>query len=345
MKTAHRNTNNQRFGLGKTLTATLYLTLALLALPAYAVTNELVGSAESHSIEKFDSSGNWIKTFASTGPYYPVGIAVSPLTGDVFAATMTEIILRYAKGGAPLGQSGSYWDTFNMEPQAGGNPLEALLFDPNGDLYVATNYGESSAGYTVKIFRYPAKQLTKQAPQPVGLPIITTIEQAGQMAWDANQNLCIASWYSPQTVQCFKPGTGALVVDYASEIQAQHIQPLGLAFGPGNILTVSSLFTGEVYTEAVAGVGPMNLLATGSIQPAEVGFLAVDSSGNLYLPEWHNVAARYGGAVPYFCTYYSCQDYDTSSDMVYEINPTSGTQFNFVQYRLWGPYQMIFVPF
>jgi hypothetical protein len=30
------------------------------------VTNELVGSAESHSIEKFDSSGNWIKTFAST---------------------------------------------------------------------------------------------------------------------------------------------------------------------------------------------------------------------------------------------------------------------------------------
>jgi DNA-binding beta-propeller fold protein YncE len=240
MKTAHRNTNNKRFALGKTLTATLCLTIALLALPAYAVTNELVGSAESHSIEKFDSTGNWIKTFASTGPYYPVGIAVSPLTGDVFATTLTDTILRYTKGGTPLGQSGSFWDTFNTVAVTAGNPPEALLFDANGNLYVAT---------------------------------------------------------------------------------------------------------GEVYTEAVAGVGPMNQLATGTVQPAEVGFLAVDSSGNLYLPEWHNVAARYGGAAPYFCTYYSCQDYDVTSDMVYEINPTSGAQFNFVKYRLWGPYQMIFVPF
>jgi len=345
MKTAHRNTNNKRFALGKTLTATLCLTISLLALPAHAVTNELVGSAESHSIEKFDSTGNWIKTFASTGPYYPVGIAVSPLTGDVFAATLTDTILRYTKGGTPLGQSGSFRDTFNTVAVTAGNPPEALLFDASGNLYVATNYGESSAGYTVKIFKYLAKSLTKQAPQPFGLPIITTIEQAGQMAWDNFNSLCIASWYALQTVQCFNPSTGALVVDYASEIQAQHIQPLGLAFGAVNILTVSSLFTGEVYTEAVAGVGPMNLLATGAVQPAEVGFLAVDSSGNLYLPEWHNVAARYGGAAPRFCTYYSCQDYDTSSDMVYEINPTTGAQFNFVQYRLWGPYQMIFVPF
>jgi hypothetical protein len=173
MKTAHGKTNNKRFALGNALTITLCLTIALLALPAYAVTNELVGSAESHSIEKFDSTGNWIKTFASTGPYYPVGIAASPITGDVFAATLTSTILRYTKGGAPLGQSGSYWETFNTYPQAGVNPPEALLFDPSGNLYVATNYGESSAGYTVEIFKYLAKSLTKQAPQPVGLPIIT----------------------------------------------------------------------------------------------------------------------------------------------------------------------------
>jgi hypothetical protein len=86
--------NNTTSAPGKTLTAILCLTLGLLALPAYAVTNELVGSAESHSIEKFDSTGNWVKTFASTGPYYPVGIAASPLTGDVFAATLTATVLR-----------------------------------------------------------------------------------------------------------------------------------------------------------------------------------------------------------------------------------------------------------
>jgi hypothetical protein len=39
MKTKNRN---PRFALGKTLTATLRLTLALLALPVYAVTNEVI---------------------------------------------------------------------------------------------------------------------------------------------------------------------------------------------------------------------------------------------------------------------------------------------------------------
>jgi DNA-binding beta-propeller fold protein YncE len=337
--------NNKRFALGKTLTVTLCLAIAIVALPAYAVTNELVGSAESHSIEKYDSNGNWIKTFASTGPYYTVGFAASPITGDVFVSTFTSTILRYTKAGAPFGPKGSYWRTFNMSSLVGSNPPQALLFNSSGDLYLATNFGETGDGYTVEIFEYTAKELLKEAPVPVGPPITTTIEQGGQMAWDAFGDLCIASWYAPQTVQCFNPSTGALVFDYAAEIQAQHIQPGGLAFNSDNILTVASLFTGEVYTEAAARVGPMKLLATGTVQPAEVGFLAVDSSGNFYLPEWHNVAARYGGQPPDYCTYYSCQDSDTSSDIVYEINPTSGAISNFVSNHLWGPYQMIFVPF
>src|SRR5271169_1441179 len=190
-------------------------------------------------------------------------------------------VRRYLDGNHPalyedrgfVRPNGSYWNTFNMSSLIGSNALEALLFDPSGNLYVATNYGESGAGYTVEVYRFSASQLTKETPVPSGTPIITTIEQGGQMAWDADQNLCMASWYAPQTVQCFNSGTGALVFDYASEIQAKAIQPTGLAFSRGNILSVSSLFTGEVYAEAAARVGPMNLLATGTVQPAEVGFL------------------------------------------------------------------------
>src|SRR5271170_3700721 len=248
--------NHTKLALGKILTTTLCLTIALLALPAYAVTDELVGSAESHSIEKFDSTGNWIKTFASTGPYYPVGIAASPITGDVFAATLTATVLRYTKGGASFGPKGAYWNTFNMTSLVGSNPPEALLFDPSGNLYVATNYGESGAGYTVEIFKYLAKNLTKQAPQPVGSPIITNIQQAGQMAWDAFGDLCIASWYAPQGVQCFNPSTGVLVYDYSPEFLNQGIEPIGLAFNSDNILTVSNLFTGQVFTETAARTGP-----------------------------------------------------------------------------------------
>ena len=332
--------NNKRFALGKTLTAVLCLTIALLALPTYAVTNELVGSAESHSIEKYDSSGNWIKTFASTGPYYTVGFAASPTTGDVFVSTFTSTILRYTKTGASFGPNGSYWSTFNMSALVGSNPLQALLFDSSGDLYLATNYGESGDGYTVEIFEYSAKELLKKTPVPVGPPILTTVEQGGQMAWDAFGDICIASWYAPQGVQCYNPSTGALVYDYSPEFLNAGIEPIGLAFGPNNILTVSDLFSGQVFAEATARTGPLNLIATGTVQPSDVGFLAVDSAGNLYLPEWHNVGGRYAG-----CIFYSCVDYDTSSDIVYQINPTKGTITNFISSHLWGPYQMIFVPF
>jgi hypothetical protein len=335
--------NNKKFVLGKTLTVTLCLAIAIFALPAHAVTNELVGSAESHSIEKYDSSGNWVKTFASTGPYYTVGFAASPITGDVFVSTFTATILRYTKTGASFGPKGGYWSTFNMSALVGVNPPQALLFDSSGDLFLATNYGED--GYVVAIFKYSAKELLKEAPVPVGPPIVTTIEQGGQMAWDAFGDICIASWYAPQGVQCYNPSTRALAYDYSSEFLNQGIEPIGLAFGPNNILTVSSLFSGQVFAETTARTGPLNLIATGTVQPAEVGFLAVDSAGNLYLPEWHNVAARYGGSGTNYCYYYSCQDSDSSSDLVYKIDPSNGTITNFVSNHLWGPFQMIFVSF
>jgi hypothetical protein len=331
-----------RFTLDKALTATLCLAIALFALPAHAVTNELVGSAESHSIEKFNSKGTWIQTFASTGPYYPLGIAASPTTEDVFAVTLTGTILRYTKTGASFGPGGSYWSTFNMSSLIGSNALQALLFDSSGNLYVATNYGESAEGYTVEIYRFSASQLSKATPEPSGSPIITTIEQGGQMAWDADGNICMASWYAPQGAQCYNTHTGALAYDYSSEFLNQGIQPVGLAFGAGNILTVSSIFIGQVFSEAAARIGPLDLVATGTVQPAEVGFLAVDSFGNLYLPEWHNVAARLGTCVP---PLYSCMDFDFSSDIVYKIDPTTGVITNFIGNHLWGPNQMIFVSF
>jgi len=332
--------NNQRFTLRQTLIVKLCLTIAILALPAYAVTNELVGSSESHSIEKFDSSGNWIKTFASTGPWISVGIAASPITGNVFAATATSLILRYTKTGIPLGSGGSYWNTFDLSSLVGSNPVESLLFDPSGNLYVATIYGTN--GYQVMIFKYSASQLSKKKPAPAGSPwpIVTTTGRGDQMAWDVSGNICIASFASPNTVQCYNPGTGALAFDYASEIQPKSIQPVGLAFGPNNNLIANSVFPGEIWVEATARAGPMNELASGMV--GDVGWLTVDSAGTLYMPSFHNAEARYGNCTAPF---YACMDYDFSSDVVYKIDPSSGAVTNFISTHLWGPYQMIFVPF
>ena len=52
--------------------------------------------------------------------------------------------------------------------------------------------------------------------------------------------------------------------------------------------------------------------------------------------------SRYEGSDP--CYVYSCMDYDFNSDVVYKIDPTTGTVTNFITNYIWGPYQMIFVP-
>jgi hypothetical protein len=317
----------------------LSVMIAVLASPSHAVVNELVGSSESHSIEKFDSSGNWIKTFASTGPWISLGIAASPATGGVFVATYTPTILRYTKSGASFGPKGSYWSSFTLPSSANGNPAEGLLFDASGNLYVATYYGTS--GYQVEIFKYSASQLLKKTPVPSGAPIVTTTGRGDQMAWDAFGNICIASFIAPNTVQCYNPGTGTLTFDYASEIQPQGIQPVGLAFGPNNNLTVTSFFNGQLWVEGTEQAGPMNLMASGMTHDVE--FLAVDSFGMLYLTSFHNPEGRYEGSN--FCSFYACMDYDFSSDVVYKIDPNTGTVTNFITNHIWGPYQLIFVPF
>lgn len=328
------------------LIALLCFMITLLAVPANAVTNELVGNSESHSIEKFNSAGTWIGTFASTGPWKPLGIAASPLTNDVFVATLTSnVILRYKSDGTRLvclgGPPTPCWSTFNLNSYFVGNLIESLVFDTSGNLYVASHYGTS--GYQVVILKFSPAALLKKMPVPTGVPITTTVGRGDQMAFDQLGNICIASFIAPNTVQCYNPTSGALTFDYASEFSgfSPLIQPVGLAFSPSNNLYVSSVFVGQVVYEATPHKGPMLALASGLV--SDVGFIATDSSGMLYVPSFHNAEGRYGGSN--FCTFYSCMDYDTSSDVVYKIDPTTGTTTDFITTNLWGPYQMIFVAF
>jgi len=315
----------------------------VLALPANAV-NELVGSSESHSIEKFNSSGVWLKTFASTGPWIALGIASSPVTHDVFVATNTgptnNIILRYTSTGLPFGPAGKYWSTFDVFSHFSNNPVQSILFDSVGDLYVASEYGTD--GYQVQILKFPAAQLLNKVPVASGAPIVTTVGRGNQMAFDRFGDLCIASFIAPNTVQCYNPGTGVLVYDYAAEFSgfSPTIQPVGLAFGPNNNLYVSSVFAGQLVFEQTERSGPMVALTSGLVH--DLGYIATDSSGALYVPSYHNPEGRYGGSN--FCAFYACMDYDTSSDVVYKINPDTGVVTNFITTHIWGPYQMIFVP-
>ena len=106
--------------------------------------------------EEFTTSGTWIRTFATTGPYAPLALAQSPVTGDIFVTTiwgsgpaagqLTNRILRYHEKGV----FDVNWDTFTVE--CGACPsaaTQSLLFDPSGNLWVATAYGTTWAGQSI----------------------------------------------------------------------------------------------------------------------------------------------------------------------------------------------------
>lgn len=66
----------------------------------HAAENFLVASTRSNSLEQFNTSGTWVRTFATTGPYNPNAVAQSPLTGEIFVTTVvpsgaTGTVLRY----------------------------------------------------------------------------------------------------------------------------------------------------------------------------------------------------------------------------------------------------------
>src|ERR1700738_1394520 len=87
----------------------------------HATERILVASTRSNSLEEFNTGGTWLRTFATTGPYAPVALAQSLLTGEIFVTTiwasgpaigqLTNRILRYG----PNGHSDVNWDTFTVE--------------------------------------------------------------------------------------------------------------------------------------------------------------------------------------------------------------------------------------
>jgi hypothetical protein len=270
----------------KIMTKKLWIAVfaTLLGSASIQAENILVASSRSNSIEQFSTAGVWMKTFATTGPYAPVALAQSPVTGEVFATTMwgsgpyagqlTNRILRYQADG----HFDTNWDTFTIEcAYCPTTATQSLLFDPSGNLWVATAFGKDLGG-SIYVFEYLAADLT--SPNPHAQPVLITapMYRGNQMAFNMAGNLCIAGFID-QDVMCFNTSTGALTADYYAEIHASSvspvIEPVGLAFDGNNRMYLTSVFGGQVVKEVNPG-GPIVLLATPTTAPNEL-------SGNLVL--------------------------------------------------------------
>ena len=146
---------------------------ALLGSPSlHAADHFLVASSRSNSIEEFDTTGKWLRTFATTGPYAPVALAQMPGTGEIFVTTMwasgpsigqlTNKILRYQANGS----FDVDWDAFTIECTTCPTTVtQSLVFDSDGNLWIATAYG-TDLGAPIYIFEYLAEILRCRIRRP-----------------------------------------------------------------------------------------------------------------------------------------------------------------------------------
>jgi hypothetical protein len=306
----------------------------------HATERILVASNRSNSIEEFNTSGTWLRTFATTGPYAPVALAQSPTNGDIFVTTTWASgpqagqltnpgkILRYDENG----HFDVDWDTFTVV--CGPNPCpttqtQSLLFDSSGNLWVATAYG-TDLGAPIYIFKYLAANLKLPNPPAQPSPIMADMLRGNQMAFNVSGDLCIAGFLD-RDVQCFNTATGAKTHDYSAEIVASglSIAPVGLAFDGNDRMYLTDVFGGQVAKEVNPG-GPIKLLAT----------LPSQLDGNLVLRKANLYTSTFNVAPPTFST----------PDPVYDVS-TSGTVSKFIygtappalgNDHIWGAYWMIF---
>ena len=286
--------------------------VALLGSASVHATDRiLVASIRSNSIEEFNTSGTWLRTFATTGPYSPVALAQSPLSGDIFATTiygtgpqvgqLTNKILRYRQGGRFIVD----WDTFTVEcppsPALCFSPsTQSLLFDTSGNLWVALAYGDTVHGYPIYIFEYPPAELAKATPSP-SQTITVTLNRGNQMAFNVAGDLCIASW-ADQDVQCLNTLSHLLTHDYHSKIIAGPvgtIQPIGLAFDGNNILYLTSWFEGQIVKETTPG-GSFQLLANVTSAPNELQGNLVLKGGSLFTTNFSATPASFSTPDPVY---------------------------------------------
>ena len=327
MRRYHVSTNSRAFSLVAVVAAGI--TLLTFAHPAKSQADVLVTSGESHSIERFTNGGVWLGEFAGTGPYAPVAIAQSKVTGAYFVTVGTGQILRYTSTGSQFGN----WDTLHIPNSP--NPAASVVFDKSGNLWVDSYFG--TAGYTVVLYEYAAASLSNPNPAPIKT-FSTTLPRGDQLAIDKTGNICVSSFIG-QTVQCFNASTGVLAFDYATEIDgiSPRPEPVGLAFNPANNkLLIDSFYDGQISIETgPAHVGPMAVLASGLTVDTNMVTL---SGGYLYVPSWNNADNRYLN-----CTYYACVDYDFTPDIVYSVNITTGTVTKFITRHIYGPAQLVFM--
>jgi hypothetical protein len=308
----------------------------------HAVENVLVASSRSNSIEQFSTTGTWIRTFATTGPYEPVAMAQSPLTGEIFVTTqvvnsggnqLINVILRYQANG----HFDTNWDTFAFSCgtyTCGSLQTQSLLFDSSGNLWVATAYGED-LHTPIYIFEYLAANLTLPNPPAQPIAIAANMYRGNQMAFNTSGDLCIVGFID-QDVQCFDTTTGAQTHDYYAEIHAAGIstpEPIGLAFDASNRMYLSDVFTGQVLKEVRAG-GPIVVLATVGNSTTLLNDNLVLRGPNLYVP-----------------TLYFPPPTGDTPDGIYEVSSGTGAVTNFIvgtappglgNDHIWGAGWMIF---
>jgi sugar lactone lactonase YvrE len=209
-----------------------------------------VGEFSGNSaVSKITSSGG-VSTLAS-GFDFPQGLAVDA-TGNVYVTSFGINKIT------PDGQVSLVANGTNFYYFSGTNryyeSLNALAFDPHGNLYAA---GDNGSVYII-------------TPAGMVSTFVTGFSELTALAFDSSGNLFVAD-YDSESISKITPDR--VISDFADFV----LNPQALAFDPG----------GNLYSTDVAGyiykITPAGVLSTFATVPGNTEGIASDSSGNLYV--------------------------------------------------------------
>ena len=257
----------------------LSLTMKFLTIVAPLIAFSLhTISAQSVAYEgKFGTQSGTPYTF-----YIPNSVAVYNSTGEVYVTNQSaKVVSRFNAAGEfiqTIGAPGSGDGQFNF-------PTGISVDQSNGHIYVgdSNNRRVEEFDHNGVFVRAISTAFQNQYNQTVGYPQNVVVNSTAGLIYVA----------ATGTVRCYAIANGQFQFTFTPMTANSSGQnPIALDQATGDILSVGSTNTIERYNSSGVFLSSFGIAGTGNGQFTQVGLIAADATGNIYVEDFANSTTR-----------------------------------------------------